>query len=507
MTIAAIDDEAEPAAAEIGARAEVPDPLAAALVFVARQFGRSVSNAAVLHGLPVAGGRMPLDLVGRAARNCGLTAATFRKPVADIPAEAMPALLVLEDGGVAVLLGLDHAAGTAKVWRPGGGAAETAAIADVEAGYCGLAIALKEDASLRARLFGIAAERGRHWFWSTVAEYKADYAQVALAALAINVLALASPLFIMNVYDRVIPNFAVATLWALAIGVVLALVFDAVLKVIRSQILTFAGKRADYELAAKIFAQIMAIRLDRRPASSGAFANQVREFETVREFFTSSSLVSIIDLFFIGVFLVVLFVLIGPLALVPMVAVPLVIVANLMVQRPLGRAIGNADREAAVRHSVLVEGIANLDTIRALNAEGRLQGLWERSVAASSGSILAGRFWATIAQTSTGFLQALVSIAIIAWGVYLVRDGETSTGALVAATMLAGRVLAPLGSISATLARLEQTVHSFRTIDAIMRMDVERPAGHAFVNRRIESGSIEFKAVTFRYPLAALDAE
>ncbi|HOV05321.1 MAG TPA: ATP-binding cassette domain-containing protein, partial [Kaistiaceae bacterium] len=126
--------------------------------------------------------------------------------------------------------------------------------------------------------------------------------------------------------------------------------------------------------------------------------------------------------------------------------------------------------------------------------------------AASSGSILAGRFWATIAQTSTGFLQALVSIAIIAWGVYLVRDGETSTGALVAATMLAGRVLAPLGSISATLARLEQTVHSFRTIDAIMRMDVERPAGHAFVNRRIESGSIEFKAVTFRYPGAADEA-
>ncbi|MCC2113834.1 MAG: type I secretion system permease/ATPase, partial [Hyphomicrobiales bacterium] len=488
-------------------RGRAADSLTACLVFVSRHFGRSVSNAAVIHGLPVVDGRLTLPLVDRAAQNCGLSAALLRRAIADIPEQALPAILALENGIFAVLTAIDRDKRRMTLVLPSSRSAPlTVPIVEAEKLYSGVAIFLKESASARSRMAGVDNHDRPHWFWSTVATFRREYIQIAVAAFTINILALASPLFIMNVYDRVIPNFAVSTLWAMAVGVFIALVFDGVLKVIRNQILTIAGKQADYVLASKIFAHVMAIRLDQRPQSSGAFANQVREFEAVREFFTSSSLVAIIDLVFIGIFLFVLYILVGTLALVPILAVPLVILVNLLVQRPLGQAISSAEKESAIRHSVLIEGISNLDTIRALNAEGRLQALWERSVAASSSSVLVGRLWAMVAQTSTGFIQAMVSIVIIAWGVYLVKAGDASVGALVAAMILSGRVLAPLGSVSATLARLKQTVLAFKTIDAIMAMEVERPPDHAFVNRTIGQGTIEFKAVTFRYPDAVDDA-
>lgn len=498
---AAADTKRKPAKAAVRT-----DPLVEAIKYVARSYGNFVTDSVVLSGLPVTDDLLPIKFVDRAAANCRLKALPLEKPLADIPDVALPAVLVLKQSRIRVLIGIDKERNTASLVDPTKPEHVTEEpLPALAARYSGYAIFFKSMADAEGSSDRVAADRS-HWFWSTVSTFWRDYLHVALAALLINLLALASPLFTMNVYDRVVPNFAVPTLWALAIGAILALIFDFILKVARNQIINVAGKQADLALASKVFSHALAIDLEKRPASSGQFANHIKEFETVREFITSQSLVSLIDLFFIGIFVAVLYMIVGIIAIVPLLAVPVVIGINLAVQAPLAGSISRSHQESAVRHSVLVESISNLDTIRSLNAEGVMQTKWERSVAASGAAILSGRYWAILAQTATGLVQAMVSIVTIVWGVYLIAEGLVSMGGLIAAMMLSGRVLAPLASVAGTLTRLRQTMHAYQTLDQVMKTETERKPGKAYVNRKVNNGSVSFKKVDFRYPGAADDS-
>lgn len=482
------------------------DPLAACLKYAARIHGLHVTDAVLWSGLPQDGTRLSMDLLDRAARNCGLTVLPEKMELTALPQAALPCILTMKDDEMLVLTGMDNQTGTLELVDPlQSPEARPRALADVQSSFSGYVIFLRPTDDTAGHSEKTLSPRG-HWFWSTVSGFWRDYIHVAIAALLINLLALASPLFTMNVYDRVVPNFAIPTLWALAIGVVLTLIFDFILKVARGQIINVAGKQADTALAGKIFSHALAIDFEKRPVSSGQFANHIREFETVREFITSSSLVSLIDVCFIGIFVAVLFLLVGPIAVVPLAAVPIVLVISLFVQAPLSGAIEQSHRESAIRHSILVESIANLDTVRALNAEGRMQTKWERSVAASSAAIMKGRFWALLAQSGTGLVQASVSIVIIVWGVYLIQAGTISMGALIAAMMLSGRVLAPLANVAGTLTRLRQTLHSYKMLNDIMSTETERKPGRTYINKRIATGSIEVKGVSFRYPGAEDDS-
>jgi ATP-binding cassette, subfamily C, bacterial LapB len=482
------------------------DPLVNALKYIARSYGNFVTDSVVQAGLPVTDDPMSMKLVARAAGNCGLKALPLRKTLAEIPEVALPAVLVFNDSRIWILVALDKQRNVARIVDP----ANPEQIVEepipaISAAYSDYAIFFKpvadaDGSSIRN------TDAGGHWFWSIIGAYWHDYVHVGMAALLINLLALASPLFTMNVYDRVVPNAAIPTLWAMAIGVVLTLVFDFFLKFARNQIINVAGKQADLALASKIFSHALAIDLEKRPPSSGQFANHIKEFETVREFITSSSLVSLIDTCFIVIFVIALYMIVGVIALVPLLAIPIIIGINLLVQAPLAGSIERSHRESAVRHSVLVESISNLDTIRALNAEGGMQTKWERSVAASGAAILSGRFWAILAQTLTGLVQALVSIVIIVWGVYLIAEGLVTMGGLIAAMMLSGRVMAPLASVAGTLTRLRQTMHSFAMLDTVMRTETERKPGKVYINRNVSSGAVEFKNVDFRYPDAADDS-
>lgn len=485
---------------EIQQSNQVGDPLASALKYIARVHGLHVTDSVLWNGLPQDHEKLGVGIVGRAATNCGLTALPERKELDAIPHAALPCIVTMKNSDLLVLTHIDAAEGSVQFVDPLDPSLTAKRPLDqFVADYSGYAIFFQPNVDKSGRSERVLQSKG-HWFWSTIAVYWRDYMHVALAALLINLLALATPLFTMNVYDRVVPNQAIPTLWALAIGVILALVFDFILKIARGQIINVAGKQADNALASKIFAHALAIDFNDRPVSSGQFANHVREFETVREFITSSSLVSLIDLLFIGIFVAVLFLLVGPIAVVPLLAIPLVLAISLFVQAPLSSAIEKSHQESAIRHSILVESIANLDTVRALNSEGRMQTKWERSVAASSAAIMRGRFWALLAQSATGLVQASVSIWIIVWGVYLIASGDITMGALIAAMMLSGRVLAPLAAVANTLTRLRQTLHSYRMLDQIMKSETERKPGRTYINKRIASGSVEFKSVEFRYP-------
>jgi ATP-binding cassette, subfamily C, bacterial LapB len=321
-----------------------------------------------------------------------------------------------------------------------------------------------------------------------------------LAALIVNVLGLAAPLFTMNVYDRVVPNGAISSLAALSIGMTIAIVFDFVMRAVRSRIIDLTGKKIDVVLAAGIFEHVQGVKMAQRPPSVGILANQIRDFDSVREFFTSGAVVSATDLLFASLFIAILFEIAGPLAWIPFAMLPLMMITGLILQYPLGRAMRKLQAESAARHGVLIEALSSLETVRAIGAEARMQTAWEQSVAATARSGEDVHLWASLALTISNTAQQITNMLMLVIGVFLILDGKLSTGALVASTMLAGRVLAPISSIASVITRATQTLTSLRAIDRVMKLERERPVGRSYVARRITEGRVAFENVSFRYP-------
>jgi ATP-binding cassette subfamily C protein LapB len=259
-------------------------------------------------------------------------------------------------------------------------------------------------------------------------------------------------------------------------------------------------------LAADIFEHVIAVKMAQRPASVGILANQMRDFDSVRDFFTSGTVVSATDLLFAVLFISVLFIIAGPLAYIPLVMLPLMIAIGLILQRPLDRAMKRLQAESAARHGVLVESLSGIETVRATGAEGRMQTAWERSVAATARSSEDVHFWASLALTCSSTAQQLTTLSIIVVGVFLILDGQITVGALVASSMLAGRVLAPIAGIASVITRATQTITALKAIDRVMSLERERPLDRPYVARKIEKGSVNFENVTFKYPNGAINA-
>jgi ATP-binding cassette subfamily C protein LapB len=385
-------------------------------------------------------------------------------------------------------------------------APKSVSIKDLNTDYLGYAFFVRPLLETNPRAAAAGGLPRRHWFWSTVIRFWSNYSHVGLAALIINTLALASPLFIMSVYDRVVPNGALPSLVALGIGMAIAIVFDFVMRTVRSRIIDVTGKKLDVVLSSDIFEHVMALKMAQRPPSVGIIANQMRDFDSVKEFFTSGTVVSVTDLLFAVLFIGVLFVIAGPLAWVPLLLLPVVIVVGLVIQFPLERAMRKLQAESAARHGVLVESLSGIETVRAVGAEGRMQSAWERSVAATARSGEDVHFWASLALTFTSTAQQLNYLAMVVLGVFLILDGKLSVGALVASTMLSGRVLAPISGIAAVITKATQTFVSLKALNRVMGLERERPVGRNYLSRTIKGGGVTFDNVSFRYPNGALSA-
>lgn len=340
-------------------------------------------------------------------------------------------------------------------------------------------------------------QRG-HWFWAPVRANWGNWTQILVAAFLLNLMTLALPLFVMNVYDKVIPNLAYVTLWTLAIGVGIALLLDLVMRTIRANILENIGRRVDLKVAATLFRQAMNTRLLDRPGGAAGIASTIRDFEVVREFFASATFVALIDLLFIGIFVAALYLIVGPIALVPLLAVPVVLLIAIAAQLPLGRSAGRAQQMATKRHVVLVESLAGIETIKSLNAEPLMQREWEAAVAASSQINGRTKFWSNVATNGTMLVQQLVSVLIIVWGVFLVSDGVITVGGLIAANILAGRVLAPLGTIAQTIFRAQYALKSLAALNRFMALPVEQgPAVKS--DAYVKEGALAMDAVSLTY--------
>lgn len=483
------------------------DPLAEALICLAAFHGRAISREALIAGLPIVNGRLTAALVERAGLRAGLEVEPVKRALADIPALVLPVLLVTKEGAPLILSRIDEA--RQMTWvidpeRPESG--RDLAISQLASIYSGYAFLVKPAATADARTVAAGDLPQTHWFWSVVRRFGSNYGHVALAALLVNLLALAAPLFTMNVYDRVVPNGAIPSLVALAVGLGLAIVFDFIIRIVRSRIIDLTGKKIDVVLAANIFEHILAVKMANRPTSVGILANQMRDFDSVREFFTSGTVVAATDLIFAVLFIGVLFIIAGPLAWIPLLMLPVVIATGFILQRPLDRAMKRLQAESAARHGVLIESLSGVETVRATGAESRMQTAWERSVAATARSGEDVHFWSSLALTISSSAQQITSMLLVVIGVFLILDGKITMGALIAANMLSGRVLAPISSLASVITRATQTISALRSIDRLMSLERERPPGRAFVARKIEKGAVSFENVSFRYPGAKENA-
>ena len=495
----------------IAATAAVPPPAPArkvdsltdTLVFLAAFHGRALTREALLAGLPIEDGRLSVALFERAASRAGLETEAVKRDLKDIPSLVLPAVLIMKDGSARIMTsgGADP-----QVVNPSLASPRATPIGADAANYLGYAFFVRPVSQTADRAVGATPQVQDHWFWSVARRFWENYSHVAVAALVVNLLALASPIFTMNVYDRVVPNGAIPSLVALSIGMVIAVVFDFVLRMVRGRIIDVTGKKIDVVLAAKIFEHVQSIRMAARPRSVGVLANQLRDFDSVREFFTSGSVVAITDMLFAFVFIAILFVIAGPLAWIPIAILPVMIGLGFLLQGPLQAAMKKLQGESAARHGVLVESLNSLETVRAVGAEARMQSRWERSVAATARSSEDVQFWSSLALNSASTAQQVATLLMMTIGVFLILDGKLSVGALVAASMLSGRVLAPITGVAAMITRASQTITSLNAIDAIMGLERERPPGRTFIARKIDRGTVAFDNVTFKYPEAAENA-
>ena len=487
--------------------ASIADPLADSILYLAAHHGRALTRDALLSGLPVTDGKLTIALYERAASRANLEIEVAKRKITDIPSLVLPTVLIMRDGSTRIMHEANRDPRLCKVVNPSTPTnAKPVALGAEAADYTGYAFLVRPTALADAHI-AVAGDAPRsHWFWSVVKRFWPNYMHVATAALLVNILALASPLFIMNVYDRVVPNGAVASLIALSIGLSIAISFDFVLRMVRSRIIDLTGKKLDVVLASQIYEHTLSVKMKQRPGSVGVLANQLRDFDSVREFFTSGSVVAATDLIFALIFVMVLFMIAGPLAWIPLIILPVMVVIGLLIQRPLDKAMKRLQSESAARHGVLVESLTGIETVRATGAEARMQTAWERSVAASARTGEDVHFWSSLALTSANTAQQLTTLLMVIVGVFLIIDGKLSVGALVAATMLAGRVLAPIAGIAAIITRASQSITALTAINSVMSLERERPPERTFVSRTVAKGSFAFENVTFKYPNAQFNA-
>ena len=341
------------------------------------------------------------------------------------------------------------------------------------------------------------------WFWGSFAQSKWLYFQVILAAALTNILGLSTSLFIMVVYDRVVPNEAIESLIALTIGVAIALGFDFVIKTIRGQFVDRAGQRADGRMARLIFNRLLSLRLDHRAQKSGAMASVVREFDTLREFFTSATLVAVVDLPFIFFFIWVISLIAGPLAYVPLIAVPVVIFAGLIIQPLLARLAKQALQTNMSKQSVLIETLNGIETIRATGSGRLMRKRFEDASKIQSELGLRNRILAQFAINTAASVQQVAQIATIFFGVFLIQDGIVTMGSLIAAVILGGRTLAPLSQLASALSRANSARQAYRSLSDLMKEDGSSENASAKLSRPHFDGTIELKNLNYSFPGAS----
>lgn len=473
------------------------DPLVLGLIELCRVHGVSASAELLSDGLPHKDDRLELRAVARALRRVNMSCRLSQEPLSDVPASTLPVLLLLRDGRTAVLDAVTEDGLQLILPETGGGRVQRS-LAEISDVYSGQFVVSKPLDVVAQRLGDKDTEEG-HWLIGPVLRNASIYRDVFLASLVANLLAVTTAMFSMQVYDRVVPNQAFDTLWILASGVGLAILLEFVLRFMRARLIDVSGRDLDLQLSSRLFDRVANLRLSHQPKSTGVFANQVREFSTVREFFTSGTAGAICDLPFVFIYLGIIGFIGGWVAVVVMLGGALIVLPGLLLQKQLAKASRQNTRESAALNGLLLETVSNLETVKAARAEGRLHRTYVHLTATMASTAIRTRELTTLIAQSAASVQQITYALVIIVGVYLISAGNMSIGGLIACTLLTSRTLSPMTQIAGLLARWQQVRAAMANLDEIMAMPVERPADKHFVRAQQIAGAYLLRDVTYSH--------
>lgn len=503
---------------DIKVKEYVENPILDCLAIFCKMSGRPYSKESLIAGLPIEEGHSsPVlfskfsskSLFSRAAAKAGFKTRVLKTKIEDINPLVLPCIVLLngknpkDELRACILLGFDDEMQNARILLPEAEDVESSVtIEELKKYYFGFSILLKKELRFDGKQLTIGDVKESHWLWGTMKIVRETYRDVIIASLLINIFVLATPLFTMNVYDRVIPNDAKDTLWILSIGVLIVYGIDVLLKFLRTYFLETAGKKTDIIASSLIFERVLDLKMSSMPSSVGSMANILKEFESIRSFITSSTISLLIDLPFIILFLITIYYIGGVLVVVPIVIILFIIFYTIYAKEKLQNSIKQSYEAASMKNGVLIESLSSIETLKSLGATGYSQWKWEEATSQIADKSISSKTISASITTVTSFLLQLNTVAIIVVGTYLIGEKMLSMGALIAVVIISSRAIAPMGQVASLLSTFHHTKVSYQALDDIMNMPVEHPQGKKFVARPEYRGNIEFKNVSFTYPNA-----
>ncbi len=486
------------------------DSLLECLVIFTKLYHKPFSAEALTAGLPIEMGKESPELFSitnakglfsRAAEKAGLKSSLVKRPISQISPLQLPMIVLLSNQGACIVDQFSQDMKKAKIIMPAEEAVEQWVDMEVlENEYIGYGFMIKKAFEYNDNNSRTLHLTQRHWFWSTLKLSAGVYKDVLYASLLINLFVLASPLFTMNVYDRVVPNNAIETLWVFAIGVSIVYIIDTFLKFTRTYLLESAAKKSDVIMSSIIFEKVLDLKMAHHPTSVGSFASNLKDFDNIRNFLTNATMAAIIDLPFAVIFLAVIAYIGGFIVIIPMITMFLIIAYALIIKKPLRNSIESTQEASAKKNSILIESLNNIETLKTLGTLGQAQWKWEESTGEIATKGSGSRLLSASIPTITQLLIQLNTVMIIVYGVYLIQAFELSMGGLIAIVILTSRTLAPMGQVAALLTNYENTKTSYDTLNEIISKPSERPNGKKFVQKPDFTGHIEFVDVIFTYP-------
>tara|TARA_R110000787_G_scaffold258997_1_gene364218 strand:+ start:1318 stop:3492 length:2175 start_codon:yes stop_codon:yes gene_type:complete len=476
------------------------DPLLDSLVLLTEHFGNPCSADALSAGLPLTSTNLTPELLPQAASRAGLSAKLVRKGLNELPSMLLPCILMLKNKKALVLQELDIEKNEAIVSLPETGGKAQLTIEELESNFVGYLFLIKQQYR-GDRNFDVHIDNSNeHWLWQKIKNTSSIYRDVIIASVMVNLFALVSPLFIMNIYDKVVPNLAFESLWVLAIGATVAYIFDLVLKQLRAYLIDVAGKKIDIEVSSKLFAKVIGAPLEKRSLSVGGMAKQLSEFDNIREFLSSATISALVDLPFAILFMLCIWLVAGDLVMFPLIASVLIIGYTLLNQSKLRKAIDESNRFSSLRHGHLIECLSSLESIKANGAEGVVQNAWQQMIGHTATWLLKSKMITNSVLNFASFIVQISVIAVVVLGVYRVSENLISMGGIIAAVMLTGRAISPIAKLAGLMTRSNQTLSALKQLDTLMAQEGEFEDKAHLVSRTTLSGSINADNISFTYP-------
>ena len=485
------------------------DPLLQCLVLFTHVYHKPYSAEALMAGLPNSpfGGALQLfslksskGLFARAASRAGLKSTLIHRRLKEISPLQLPMILLLENNSACILDSFSSDLKTCKIILPAEDAVEEyVPIELLEQEYVGYGFLIKRPFVHNESDALTLNVKHKHWFWDTLKLSKNIYRDVVYATVLVNLFVLATPLFTMSVYDRVIPNNATETLWVFSTGVLVVYLLDTFLKFTRAMLLESAGKKSDVIMSSIIFEKVLDLRMSSHPKSVGSFASNLKDFDSIRSFLTNATLTALVDFPFSVLFLIVIGYVGGWIVVVPIVMMLLIAGYALFMRNTLRESIEESHKASAAKSSILIEALQNIETLKTLGTMGQMQWQWEEATGEIAQKSLKSRLISTSISTITGFLTQLTTVISVIAGVYLIGEHELTMGGLIAIMTLAGRAVAPMGQVASLISNYADAKSAYDVINNIIAQPMERPHGKKFVTRPSLKGDIGFKEVNFGY--------